>query len=170
MRRSSSHADGLAGSCFMLLCNCSLIVKWRQVPSTPRLHAANGLDRALTRLMWLVQTYWDRPTIFHANRLILQHPARSIWKTVTRIDRRFSATIDAIVETKVQEITYSHRQQDQLNNLQEDLLTCLATPAHTKQYWAVATNINNSPQTTMTAVKSSKYYVAMLLPPILNQN
>ena len=55
-------------SCFTLLYNCCWwsTDKWRRW-----FNAVEGLDWPLTCLMWLVQTYLDRQTIFHINRLNL---------------------------------------------------------------------------------------------------
>jgi len=56
-------------SCFTLLHNCSFLLSsymWHRW-----LDAVDGLHRALTCLMWLVQTYLDRPTIFPVNLLNL---------------------------------------------------------------------------------------------------
>ena len=65
--------------------------KWRR-----RLDAVDGLDWALTRLKWLIDTYLDRPTIFHINLLNL---ARQIGKMATRIDRQFLTTSDPLLRS-----------------------------------------------------------------------
>jgi len=75
--------------------------KWRR-----RLDAIDGLDWALTHLMWFVQTYLDRPKIFHINWLNL---VRQIRKMATRIDRQFFfAMIDALSDWRSDSINFGH--------------------------------------------------------------
>ena len=61
-----------------------------------RFYAVDGIDWALTHLMWLVQTYLDRPTIFHINLLNLARsrcPSPIVWL----VDRHCRPVINTVM-------------------------------------------------------------------------
>jgi len=81
-------------SCYYVIVLClQSSDKWRR-----RLNAVDGLDWALTRLMWLVQTYLDHPTIFH---IYWWNLTSEIGKIATRIDHQFLAMSDALCHSSL---------------------------------------------------------------------